>query len=262
MMKVPSIKWRQEFGSYLNSIPFYYAQPLNKALKRFGISVNVIPDHMDGSLPPPIIMQLKSLKQQSKKESNRWHIVIENSNDGTESTSTTNTNHNKSPYYDKNKSGTPSEDAKESSTSQLDKNVFDISRDHLLDRIQRMRTRVFTKESFSSEEAKHNIPISQMENFQDSLMKREVLRDVFEINDARKRPIFGNPYRNEKSPRVGANNIIDEAESDPARKQQKPSSSKQKNPLISGLFVSADELTPQGESKNVNFFFFLFFLFS
>lgn len=245
-MKVPSVKWRQEFSNYLSTIPFYYAQPLNKALKRYGISVNVIPDQMDGSLPPPTVMQLKSLKQQSKKESNRWHLLIENDSDN----SSANNTPNKSPY-DKKK-GTPSNSSNEvdkesPNTSQLDKNVFDISRENLLDRIQRMRTHVFTKENFSSEEAKHNVPISQMGNFQDSLMKREVLRDVFEINDARKRPIFGNPYRNEKSPRfVGNNNIIDEAESDPARKQNKSNSpsSKQKNPLISGLFV-ADELSQE-----------------
>ena len=125
-----------------------------------------------------------------------------------------------------------------------DKNAFDIKRGDLLDRIQRMRTHVFTKDSYSTEEAKHNVPISQMGNFQDTMMKREVLRDVFEVEDSRKRPIFGNPYRNDKSPRVGSNNIIDEAETggdSPRRPKSKESNNKAKNPLIAGLFVSADE---------------------
>jgi hypothetical protein len=81
-------------------------------------------------------------------------------------------------------------------------------------------------------EAKHNVPIGQMGNYHEALMKQEVLRDLNEDDDFRKRPIFGNPYRNDKSPPP----IIDEAElkfnkPDPKKRPGSPV-----NPLISGLF--------------------------
>ena len=45
--------------------------------------------------------------------------------------------------------------------------------------------------------AKHRVPISEMGNYHEVLMKREELRDVDEENK-RRPPLFGNPFRTEK----------------------------------------------------------------
>ena len=90
------------------------------------------------------------------------------------------------------------------------KNVFDLPRNQLLDQIQRIRAHVFVRDSIdpsssltpssssSDLEMAHQIPIAQMGNYQDALNKREILRSLTDDDDLRKRPIFGNPYRNDK----------------------------------------------------------------
>ena len=147
------------------------------------------------------------------------------------------------------------------------KPLFTVSRDQLIARVQRMRGHVFTSESHTHEEAKHNMPIGIMGNYQDVMMKRELMRDVNE--DANKRPIFGNPYHKAGKPqeRHVANNIIDEAETTdkmtdevPVPKDTKPGSAPPssssggstgpRNPLIAAFFGDSAEPAPTPENQS------------
>lgn len=263
MKKIPTSKWKHDFETYINSIPFYYIQPLSKALKRYGVSTNAIPDHLDGNLPYPIVSKLKNLKQASKKESNRWRAILSSESDESNSVTSQQNQFGKRDRSNISKSATPNRsDSNTPDKNQTNKNIFEIPREDLLNRIQRMRAHVFSKDNSTSIEAKHNVPIAQMGNYQDVMMKREILRDINELDESKKRPIFGNPYRNEKTPpRLSANNIVDEAESatggEQARdtpKQKSPPKLKKENtnPLIEGLFSDSSDSPKESTSKPNN----------
>ncbi|EGC34275.1 hypothetical protein DICPUDRAFT_79965 [Dictyostelium purpureum] len=68
----PPAKWRQEFESYLLSIPPYYIHPLRNALKRF-CQINLVPDNIDAQFSNFINNMIKKIKSQSisKTESER-----------------------------------------------------------------------------------------------------------------------------------------------------------------------------------------------
>ncbi|KAK5583139.1 hypothetical protein RB653_004729 [Dictyostelium firmibasis] len=79
----------------------------------------------------------------------------------------------------------------------LQRNVFDIGRGQLLNQLDKMKDHIFKKKT-QKDESKHHLPISQMGNYHETIGKRETLRD---IDDDKKpnTPLFGNPYRKEKS---------------------------------------------------------------
>ena len=251
MMKMPSIRWKQEFDAYLNSIPPYYAQPLSKALKRFGFGFNPVPDHMDGALPYAIMGKMKGIKIQSKKEMNRWNTAIREANVptapvGSGALFTSPKPHEKAKSY--------AQVALPSVTEDL-KSVFEISRESLLDSFQRTRSAAHSQDLQGGLDKKHNMPIAIMGNYQDTMLKREFLRNV--NDDSKKRPLFGNPYRNEKSPaRIVANNFVDEAESGdkaaeaPQEKEKAlpipvPEADVSQNPLIAPLLKETAHVEPE-----------------
>jgi hypothetical protein len=77
------------------------------------------------------------------------------------------------------------------------KNAFDISRSQLLNQISKLKDSIFKKKANEDDVSRHNVPIAQMGNYQEVLMRREVLRDVMD-DDKVKRPMFGNPFRLDK----------------------------------------------------------------
>eukprot|EP01132_Coremiostelium_polycephalum_P009276 gene9276-11369_t len=91
----------------------------------------------------------------------------------------------------------------------LHRNVFDIQRHNILGQLDKMRDHIFKKKVVEDDETKHNLPISQMGNYHETLSKRETLRDIDEDKKPN-HPLFGNPYRKEKGPKFAMS--IDEAD--------------------------------------------------
>ena len=91
-----------------------------------------------------------------------------------------------------------------------------------------------------NKEAKHALPIGLMGNYQEALTKREYLRDLNDDDDLKKRPIFGNPYGNDKRPKFSTN-LIDEDEDkyktdkSVSKQQQRPKQSSLISTYFSGL---------------------------
>lgn len=74
--------------------------------------------------------------------------------------------------------------------------VFDTDRNSLISQIEKLRKQL-TEKKIVEEDSKHFVPISEMGNYHEVLMKRETLRDIDEEKGLG--PIlFGNPYRKEK----------------------------------------------------------------
>eukprot|EP01113_Clastostelium_recurvatum_P003584 TRINITY_DN11566_c0_g1_i1.p1 TRINITY_DN11566_c0_g1~~TRINITY_DN11566_c0_g1_i1.p1 ORF type:complete len:611 (+),score=160.55 TRINITY_DN11566_c0_g1_i1:850-2682(+) len=67
----PPTKWRNEFEQYILTVPPYYIAPLRNALKRFGVTAPLVPDHIDGGLSHTVTTYLKKIKQQAKIENDR-----------------------------------------------------------------------------------------------------------------------------------------------------------------------------------------------
>eukprot|EP01135_Chromosphaera_perkinsii_P003801 Nk52_evm47s255 gene=Nk52_evmTU47s255 len=98
------------------------------------------------------------------------------------------------------KSSKGSED-KSLNLSQKFRNAFDIGRGDLLSQLQRMKANflspVYRNFNLEDEDLKHNVPIGQMGDYQEAIKKRQPLRDAID-EDSGTRPLFGNPFRNEK----------------------------------------------------------------
>lgn len=52
-----------------------------------------------------------------------------------------------------------------------------------------------------------------MGNYQEAMMSKQLLRDIWDEEDSARRPIFGNPFRSAKSPRMDSH-FVDETESE------------------------------------------------
>ncbi|KAF2356407.1 von Willebrand factor type A [Trinorchestia longiramus] len=72
----PSKEWRQQFESYLRTMPPYYANPLRRALARMGAH-NLVPDNLDNCLSFQVSNHLKKLKNQGKLEYDRICAEVE-----------------------------------------------------------------------------------------------------------------------------------------------------------------------------------------
>lgn len=230
----PSPKWRQEFERYLMSIPSYYHPYMRNALKRFG-APPIIPDHLDGQLPYPIVSYFKKLKQQSKLELDRMQTalklakdssnpapVIPTFKDSIKTAVTTHKSYHQLLSRDKNASiyrESSSGESMELETNlsditplaSLHKNAFDIDRNDLLESIEKIRMHL-KQPKLQNEDAKHMVPIQQMGVYEDVIKKREVLRDIDEDRKPRPVHLFGNPFRLPKTGQRFEVANIDEAE--------------------------------------------------
>lgn len=158
----PSKEWRVAFDNYLKLLPPYYIAPLKRALQRMGAPPLLVPETMELSLNPNVQTYLKRLKNQAKAEfdkmvaavSTNKPIVTEsvrvvNSNSSMKSIEAELNMNKKNSRYEglaadlhdfpllqirlDDKSG-------ESRSTQCYRNAFDISRNELIDQIQRMRS--------------------------------------------------------------------------------------------------------------------------
>lgn len=73
------------------------------------------------------------------------------------------------------------------------RNAFDLPRDALLTHIERLRAHIFQPTArHGDDEARHNIPVSVMGNYQETVRKRGDLREINEDDERRARmPLFG-----------------------------------------------------------------------
>jgi len=82
------------------------------------------------------------------------------------------------------------------------RNVFDIDRKHLLKEIERLRIHIYKKPRITEEDtSKHFMPISQMGNYHEVLMKQERLRTI-DGDEGEKKPYFGNPFVKHKGTKM------------------------------------------------------------
>lgn len=224
----PTQKWRQQFDSYLKSMPVYYAQPLRRALQRMG-GPNLIPDQMDNCLSYSVVSYLKKLKNQAKVEYEKLISSVgqkQQVNEGIKVTQKSEISilqrkdfNELLEFYGGNMYNLKQE-LTEYNTFTLaapDKNVkpqtyrnpYDISRKNLLDQLSRMKANYLqmslTAQRLEREDSIHNIPVQQMGNYQEYLKRMpEPLREI-DTQPVRLHT-FGNPFK------VDKNITIDEAD--------------------------------------------------
>eukprot|EP01112_Ceratiomyxa_fruticulosa_P021136 TRINITY_DN7363_c0_g1_i1.p1 TRINITY_DN7363_c0_g1~~TRINITY_DN7363_c0_g1_i1.p1 ORF type:complete len:826 (-),score=170.60 TRINITY_DN7363_c0_g1_i1:39-2516(-) len=226
----PTAKWRIEFEQYLNTLPSYYITPMKNALKRYGVTNNLIPDQFEGSLPPVVSSYIKKLRAQKvetdKISQTKDTISMPGSSSSSQSRNTTQSKPQKNFHQLLNKSGeipTTNASSSESTsffgTAFLDKesevdsvniseiestqfssslNPFDFSKENILDKLDKMRQNVLKETSaIHIDESRFMLPVGQMGNYQEFLMKQNQLREVDE--EIKNRPLFGNPFRIQSS---------------------------------------------------------------
>lgn len=224
----PNKNWRQQFDSYLKTMPVYYAGPLRKALQRMG-APSLIPDNMENCLSYSVITYLKKLKNQAKIEMDRLIASVGQKlppQEGIKVNSRTkasilqrkdfnqllqsvggNMSNLKQELLDYNTFtvAVPDKEIK----PQYYRNPFDIPRKNLLDQISRMRVNFLQTCPSSSklldDDQVHSIPVQQMGNYQEYLKKMPASLREIETQPARLH-MFGNPFK------VNKNIMIDETD--------------------------------------------------
>merc|ERR1719378_1627256 len=90
------------------------------------------------------------------------------------------------------------------------KNVFDVRRADLLTHLWDMRSHLLGK-TLEAGDSRHHQEIGAMGNYHVALSKRRAtaLRSVDEEDDGKSRPIFGNPYKQDKSGQHNTDDIDD-----------------------------------------------------
>ena len=223
----PSLKWRQSFEEYLQTMPSYYAGPLRNALRKMGAPNNLVPDHVDGSLSYSIINYLKKIKHQAKVEAERL-INIHSHKRGRDTLPQAMPlvpqliDEKQKDYrrllirskkyggYLRDLSVLPkdTEDKKDFVDKGLPsfvdkyfikgfKNPFDVLRTDLLNQASRMQTNFYHQTTSNSklqdEDIRHTVAISQMGNYQDYLQMNKPLREVDQSQG--RIHTFGNPFK-------------------------------------------------------------------
>lgn len=224
----PSKEWRLQFDSYLKNMPPYYAVPLRRALHRMG-AANLIPDNLENYLSYSVLNYLKKLKNQAKVEFEKLIVSVGSVKpQGPEGIRVI---PRSDPRKDLGISSNPAFSARFGSWReqindyngfmlgirdkevriQSYRNSFDIQRASLLDQIARMRANYFqlpvTQTRLQDEDQLHNLPVSQMGNYQEYL--KRMPQPLREIESAPVRQhMFGNPFKIDKRM------MVDEADID------------------------------------------------
>ncbi|CAI9726679.1 Hypothetical predicted protein [Octopus vulgaris] len=224
----PTKNWRQQFDSYLKTMPVYYAGPLRKALQRMG-APSLIPDNMENCLSYSVITYLKKLKNQAKIEMDRLiasvgqklpppdglkvnlrtkaSIVQRKDFNQLLQTMGGNMSNLRQELFDYNTFTVAVQDPE--IKPQYFRNPFDIPRKNLLDQISRMRTNFLQVSPQNSklidDDYIHSIPVQQMGNYQEYLKKMPATLREIETQPVRLH-MFGNPFK------VNKNIMIDEAD--------------------------------------------------
>ncbi|XP_074598860.1 integrator complex subunit 6-like [Brevipalpus obovatus] len=241
----PTREWKAQFDAYLNNIPLYYAAPLKRAIQKMG-GPNLIPDNMENCLNYSVLNQLKRLKNQAKVE---FEKVIASVGTGKPTIPTTikvpNSSNkkisdliNSSPSLRARFAGLRNEindytgfsmrisDKVREAKPQCYRNPYDITRNSLIDQIHRMRTNFLQPPNlikYYDDDHIHNLPVSQMGNYQEYLKKMPTPLRELEQAPVRQH-MFGNPFKIDKR----GYGMIDEADIDlapnnsPVRSPRRP----------------------------------------
>ncbi|GAB6024222.1 Integrator complex subunit 6 [Chamberlinius hualienensis] len=214
----PTKEWRQQFDNYLKNMPLYYASHLKRALQRMG-APSLVPENLENYLSYSVLNYLKRLTNQAKAEFEKMvssvGTIKSQSVEGirviprsdprkdlkfhSNSTLSERFSALKEQIVDYNGLivGIQDKDMK----TQSYRNPFDIPRITLLDQIARMRAN-FLQSSVShtkllDDDQLHNMPVSQMGNYQEYLKRTpQPLREI-ESQPVRQH-MFGNPFKIDK----------------------------------------------------------------
>ena len=223
----PVAQWRQQFESYLSTMPVYYATPLRRALSRMGIH-NLVPEQLDNCIGYRVISYLKRLKNQAKLEYEKLVASVGQTPAPpggiqlVDSASRTSILQRQDFHELMRRCGSNIASLKQEMCeygglvlavrdqkckSRAYTNPFDIRRSNLLAQIVRMRCQLLTPPSERSrdEDDLHNIPVQQMGNYQEYLKTVAPPLRALETQPLRQHT-FGNPFK------VNKNITIDEAD--------------------------------------------------
>ncbi|CAH1782053.1 unnamed protein product [Owenia fusiformis] len=254
----PTQKWRQQFESYLKTMPIYYAGPLKRALAKMG-APNLVPDSMENCLSYSVQSYIKKIKAQAKTELMRLVNSVGQSvprPDGIKISFKKQTSILERKDFHQLLKSNDLSNLKQEMTDyssftlavpdpkvkpQMYRNAFDIPRKNLLTQITKMRTnflRTITNAGrVTNEEDLHSIPIGQMGNYQEYLKKSpSALREI--DSQPIRSHMFGNPFK------VNKNMMIDET--DEAVLSGSPKRSRASTPIPDGTSRSPNPKKRKG----------------
>lgn len=240
----PPREWKLQFDAYLKGMPLYYAGPLKRALQRMG-APNLVPDSMENCLSYTVLNYLKRLKNQAKAEYEKVVSAVGGPKTGLGAEGV-----RVSPGVPRPSTGevaklselalswnpalrerlqglrqelndfsgfalAPAPPRPPDTAEAPPRNPFDISRASLLHQVARMRAQYLhpgTVTRLQDAEQLHNLPVSQMGNYQEYLKRMPTPLREIESTPVRQH-MFGNPFKIEKRM------MVDEADLDPAASQ-------------------------------------------
>jgi hypothetical protein len=156
------------------------------ALRRFGMPVWPLADHIDGSPGFPLATFLKNLKLKAKAEAEKLAQSSKFAPSQAIAAAVPR------PSLE-DELGSSSMDS-QACGSFVAQSVLDIPRSNLAHVIALLREKVFFDTAV--DESLHMVPIDQMGDYQEALNRRQFLRPIDEEKAARsRRPLFGNPFK-------------------------------------------------------------------
>lgn len=237
----PTREWRQQFESYIKSIPIYYASPLRRAMQRMGANSALVPESLDTYSSVTVQNLIRRYKGLAKNEFEKLASAVGTQKAiGIEWPRISSTSLFASNYNNNRKSNivdyctNPSlrnafyglqteipdfsgfvvrykEKLNSRSKVQCYRNAFDISRDDLVDQAYKFRRNFFQKQTslikYQDEDQIHSLPVSQMGNYQEYLKRMPIPLRELEALPTRQH-MFGNPFKLERKNVM----MIDEAD--------------------------------------------------
>ncbi|CAG0882627.1 unnamed protein product [Cyprideis torosa] len=208
----PPREWRVQFDNYVRSMPSYYMGPLKKALNRMGCG-HLLMDVQEPGLSYTVANYLKKVKAMAKQEQERQTqeaIIAREAQYQTDSVRKLTINpktrllsHPALAQIPKFKALTegnvptdfplviPSENTERCKTRSVDplRHPYEIPRSAILATLARHNA----QQHLIDVDAVHNVPISQMGNYQDYSKRVPPLREV--ETPAHRSHMFGNPFK-------------------------------------------------------------------
>lgn len=217
----PTREWRQHFENYLKTMPPYYSRPLKQAMQRMSANSSLVPETYDSylitlsnilkkykSLAKIEYEKLTSLTNSQKSISIDYHrLSIPFNRKALMELYCTN------PFLRK-KFATMPHDHKEfngfvvrykdrlnsQSKQNSYRNLFEIPREEMLEQSSKLRKMFFQKQPlarYQNDDQIHNLPVSQMGNYQEYLKKLPTPLREIEAQPTRMH-MFGNPFKLDK----------------------------------------------------------------
>lgn len=218
----PSREWRQHFDNYLKGMPLYYSTALRRAIQRMGANSNLVPENLDVYLNVTLNNIIKKHKSLAKMEYEKLTSQMSNPKLVNAEYQRISTHFNRKALMElycsnpllKKKFSNMQHDHKEfngfivrykdrlNSEFKLNcyRNLYDIPRYQLLDQSIKLHHIFFQKESavkFQNDDQLHNLPVSQMGNYQEYVKKLPTpLREI--DPQPTRQHMFGNPFKLDK----------------------------------------------------------------